>query len=99
MHSTPISEPLGAIAGVIGGAIGSLIGGAIGEAFGDSAFAKTLGTTAGATAGHYLASASTKAIVSTLLLDPAGAAVGVSVTSPATSLIHGAAVFSAEVDW
>ena len=88
MHSMPISETIGLVAGGIGGVIGGMIGEAIGEDMGE--LPKRLCGAAGTTAGHYLASVGTKAVVSSLMLDPIGVGIGATVTSPATALAHGA---------
>jgi len=87
MHSMPIAEPVGVVVGIIAGRMGASLGKKLAAEWGLPAF---LGATAGAVISHYIASALTKAVINGAMIDPVGGGANVAVTSPATSLIHGA---------
>lgn len=94
MHSMPIAEPVGVVVGVIAGRMGANLGKKLAAEWELPAF---LGATVGAVISHYLASALTKAVINGAMIDPVGGGANVTVTSPITSLIHGAFEAIAEV--
>lgn len=87
MHSMPIAEPVGIVVGVIAGRMGANLGKKLAAEWELPTF---LGATVGAVISHYLASALTKAVINGAMIDPVGGSANVAVTSPATSLMHGA---------
>lgn len=87
MHSMPIAEPVGVVVGVIAGRMGANLGKKLAAEWELPTF---LGATVGAMISHYIASALTKAVINGAMIDPVGGGANLAVTSPATSLLHGA---------
>jgi len=87
MHSMPVAEPIGVVIGIIAGRVGANFGKKLAIRWALPTF---LGAMVGSMISHYIASVLTKAVINGAVIDLVGGTANVAVTSPATSVLHGA---------
>jgi hypothetical protein len=89
MYSMIVAEPIGIAIGILAGRVGAAIGKNIAHQLDVPDWLKWVFPVSGAMLSHYIASATTKAIINAMALDPIGGVANVTVTSPATSILDG----------